>query len=124
MKSEFNKPSEDKGIGSALRRIFRRAKKEEIAEKPKAEVRERPKVELPVEEVAEKPKVEATRDDFTAIRGIGLATQAKLNAAGITTYAQLAKATPEQLEEITGRSAARIADDKWASQARKLAEKA
>jgi len=90
-------------------------------EAPVEKVVEKPKAEAPVEKVVEKPK--AAPDDFTAIRGVGLATQERLNEAEITTYAQLAQATPEQLEKITGRSAVRIAADGWASQARKLARK-
>jgi len=98
---------------------------EEVVKPPTAAPAEevvKPPTAAPAEAVV-KPKVETAHDDFSTIRGIGLATQARLNEAGITTYAKLAQATPEQLEEITGRSASRIAADGWTSQARKLAGK-
>ncbi len=41
-------------------------------------------------------------DDLTAIEGIGIVTQDRLNRSGIKTYAQLAEASPEDLQEILG----------------------
>ncbi len=57
-------------------------------------------------------------DDLTAIRGLGKASQDRLQAAGIKTYAQLAKAAPEGLRDILGQ-AAKVED--WIAQAEALA---
>ena len=99
---------------------------EEVAEPEAvapAEEMAKPEAAPPVEEVAEEPVPEAEPGDFTTIRGVGAATQKKLNEAGIVTYAQLSQATPEKLEEITGRPAARIVAEGWISAAEKLAKK-
>ena len=58
----------------------------------------------PVEEAAPAAEVAAEPDDLTLIEGIGPKSAAALNAGGITTFAQVATMTPEQLEEaIKGR---------------------
>ncbi len=72
-------------------------------------------------ERAEKPEVELIPDDFIAISGIGPKIQTLLNQAGVLTYAQLAQLTPEEIAEITKRSAARISQEGWIAQARALA---
>lgn len=64
---------------------------------------------------------EVTPDDLTAIRGIGLGLQSRLNEAGIYTYAQLARSTPQELRQVLG-AAARLANvEAWIEQARELA---
>jgi hypothetical protein len=70
-----------------------------------------------------KPSVETpeaiSSDDLSAIRGIGIVIQDRLNRSGIKTYAQLAEATPDDLEAILGSRIAgtRIID--WIAEARK-----
>ena len=61
-------------------------------------------------------------DDLSAITGIGIVIQDRLNRSGIKTYAQLAEVTPEDLEAILGRriTGARIND--WIAEARKRAQ--
>jgi predicted flap endonuclease-1-like 5' DNA nuclease len=60
-------------------------------------------------------------DDLTAIRGIGITMQNRLNRAGITTYAQLAEAKPEHMREVLGGKLPRGAKvEAWISQAREL----
>jgi len=82
------------------------------------------RVEKPlVSEAPKQPEVEVA-DDLTTIRGIGARVQARLNEAGVTTYVQLASLTPEQVAEITGRTAKRIAKEEWILQARTLVDKA
>lgn len=44
----------------------------------------------------------AGKDNLQAIKGIGPVFSQRLNEAGITTFAQLAKLTPKELEEILG----------------------
>jgi hypothetical protein len=61
-------------------------------------------------------------DDFKRIKGIGPAIEKHLHAAGILTYADLAKLTPFQVSERTGGLSAKvIAKKRWIKQAAKLA---
>ncbi|MCH7929455.1 MAG: hypothetical protein IIA01_02995 [Proteobacteria bacterium] len=60
-------------------------------------------------------------DDLTAIRGIGITTQDRLNRAGITTYAQLAEAKPEHVREALGKLSGGARVEAWISRARELA---
>jgi predicted flap endonuclease-1-like 5' DNA nuclease len=53
----------------------------------------------PVEAAAPAPKT-AQADDLTAIEGIGPKSAEALSAAGITTFAQVAKLSPAELEKI------------------------
>ncbi len=60
-------------------------------------------------------------DNLTAIRGIGLPRQDRLNRAGITTYAQLAEAKPEQVRDALGNLSRGAKVQAWIRQARELA---
>ncbi len=62
---------------------------------------------------------EQGHDDLTLVVGIGAVFQKRLNAVGITTFRQLAEASPADLRapEIDG-----INVDSWIQQARELAE--
>ncbi len=60
-------------------------------------------------------------DDLTAIRGIGIAMQDRLNRAGITNYAQLAEAKPEHVREALGKLSRGTKIGTWISQAQELA---
>ena len=60
-------------------------------------------------------------DDLTAIRGIGIAIQNRLNRANITTYAQLAEAKPEEVREALGKLSRGAQVEAWISQAREFA---
>jgi predicted flap endonuclease-1-like 5' DNA nuclease len=64
------------------------------------------------------PRVPA-EDNLAEIAGIGPVFRVRLRQAGITSFAQLAKATPEELAAITEQSVDRIARDDWAEQADK-----
>ena len=64
----------------------------------------------------------AQRDDLTVIKGIGPKTQDLLNRAGVYTYAQLARKTPEQLRHIVnGSPTVGKSVGQWPGQARELA---
>ena len=63
---------------------------------------------------------EGVVDDLTAIEGIGIVMQDRLNRAGITKYAQLAEAKPEQVREALGKLSRGASVEAWISQARKL----
>ena len=74
---------------------------------PSDPVVEAPAVEAEAEEVAgeieleaKAPEPPAEPDDLKRIEGIGPKLSSVLQEAGIMTYAQLADATPEQLEQI------------------------
>ena len=71
---------------------------------------------------AEETPGEVVPDDLTAIRGIGLTTQGRLNDAGIYTYAHLARTTPEGLHRALGSLPPRARVENWIIQSRKLAE--
>ena len=66
---------------------------------------------------------ESSSDHLTAIRGIGIATENRLYRAGIKSYGQLARATPEEVREILGRLAGGADVEDWIAQARDLASK-
>ena len=76
---------------------------------------------------AEAPKAAAAAggDDLKALTGVGPALEKKLHEAGVTTFAQIAAFTPEQIEEIEEKLSfkGRIERDGWVEQAQaKLAE--
>lgn len=65
-------------------------------------------------------------DDLTLIEGIGPAYAKALNAAGITTFAELAKQTPAKLAAKLANArvnAERIRSQNWIGQAKKLSQK-
>ncbi len=66
---------------------------------------------------------EISPDDLTAIGGIGIATQNRLYRAGIKSYAQLARATPEDVRSILGTFAGGASVEKWIAQAKELAKR-
>jgi len=64
---------------------------------------------------------EAPADDLTKVRGIGPKFAATLSAAGITTYEQLAAATPDELRDIIKPSAMqKLNFESWSSQSAAL----
>ena len=64
---------------------------------------------------------EVIPDDLIVIRGIGASMEERLNRHGIVTYAQLAEASPAELEAMLG-NAARLANvEEWIAQAKELA---
>jgi predicted flap endonuclease-1-like 5' DNA nuclease len=60
---------------------------------------------------------------LTAIRGIGIAAQNRLYRAAIKSYAQLAGASPEQVQAILGKLARGADVEDWIAQAQDLASK-
>ena len=63
-------------------------------------------------------------DDLTAIQGIGIAIQNRLNTSEIKSYAQLAQASPEDLRAVLGKRASGAKVEDWIAEARKLAKEA
>ncbi len=73
-----------------------------------------------------KPSVETAEaissDDLSAIMGIGIVIQDRLNRSGIKTYAQLAEVTPDDLEAILGSRITGTKINDWIAEARKRAQ--
>jgi hypothetical protein len=71
------------------------------------------------------PLTAAQADDFKLVQGIGPGIEARLHAAGIRTYAQLAAISPEAvvsaLGKVIGLTVKRVVDQDWVGQARVLA---
>ena len=63
----------------------------------------------------------AGKDDLKVIKGIGPAIEKKLNAAGILTFAALARLTVEELETILGSTRRLAQEGDLIAQAEKLA---
>lgn len=59
-------------------------------------------------------------DDLTVIRGIGIASQNRLYAAGIKSYPELAHASAEDMREILGKFGRGAKIENWIAQAQKL----
>ncbi len=66
---------------------------------------------------------EISPDDLTAIRGIGIATQNRLHTAGIKSYAQLARASPEEVRMKVGKLAEGANVEDWIAQAQELSKR-
>ncbi len=75
----------------------------------------------PAEDAASEAPEDEPLDDLTAIRGIGAATQKRLNAAGIRSYAQLAEADPEDVRRALNEQRQNTKVERWISRARELA---
>ncbi|MDX1612846.1 MAG: DUF4332 domain-containing protein [Candidatus Promineifilaceae bacterium] len=71
---------------------------------------------VPVEEIF------VAEDDLTRIDGIGRTFAARLNAAGVTTFAHLANLTPEQVKTLSGAAEWQGDPSKWIAQAKILAD--
>jgi len=84
----------------------------------KAEKKEAPKAEAP--KVAAKATGKA--DDLKKVEGIGPKIAETLAAAGITTFAELAKSTPEKIAEIIADVRGNHVTDTWPAQAKLAAE--
>jgi predicted flap endonuclease-1-like 5' DNA nuclease len=70
------------------------------------------------------PAAPGTGDDLTRIKGLGPKIAGLLGEFGITSFAQIAAWTPEEVERIDaklGRFAGRITRDQWVAQAQLLA---
>lgn len=64
---------------------------------------------------------ERAADDLQAISGIGPAMQRHLHAAGISSFSQLARTTPDELRGVLGNRARLANVEEWVAQARRLA---
>ncbi len=103
------------------------------APEPKAEPKPEPKAEAPPKAKAEAPpkdaapafeRPEGAPDDLKKLPGVGPATEKKLNALGLTTYAQIAALTAEEIEAVDTalKLKGKIEADGWPSLAKELAQ--
>ncbi|UOY07896.1 30S ribosomal protein S2 [Muricauda sp. SCSIO 64092] len=107
--------------GLAERKADKQAEKEAAPEQPKAEA-------APKEEKAAAPKAvkkAAKPDDLTKIEGVGPKTAEALVAAGIATFADLAKTAADKVKTILTESSPRLAHldpSSWGKQAKMAAD--
>ncbi len=98
--------------------------KKAAAAKPKAEKKEAaPKAAAPKAAAAKAAPAAGAADDLKKLTGLGPAMEKKLNAAGVSTYAQIAGFSADDIarvEEETGLKG-RFERDNWIEQAKTLA---
>lgn len=82
------------------------------------------KAAAPKKEAAPKAKASTDGDDLTQISGVGPVIVKKLHALGVTTFAQIAAWTPEDVAEMDEKLSfkGRIDRDNWLEQAAELAK--
>ena len=97
-----------------------KAAQEEVVEAPKAAKKEaketkkaEPKAEAPKAAKKEAPKADAS-DDLTALAGVGPKMADKMNAAGITSFAQLAAMTEESIAALEAEKGKITTPANWA----------
>lgn len=95
-----------------------KAAQEEVVEAPKAAKKEakkaEPKAEAPKAAKKEAPKAAVAADDLTALAGVGPKMADKMNAAGITSFAQLAAMTEEAIAALEAEKGKITTPAKWA----------
>ncbi|MFT5259364.1 MAG: large subunit ribosomal protein L21 [Saprospiraceae bacterium] len=74
------------------------------------------------EKKAASAKADASGDKLITINGIGPVIEGKLKDMGISTFAEIAAFTPEQIEEVNGKLSfkGRIEREEWVEQAKAL----
>jgi predicted flap endonuclease-1-like 5' DNA nuclease len=78
----------------------------------------RPAARTPVEAPPPSPEPPVEPDDLRRIEGIGPKISGALQAAGITTFAQVASSTPEELHRMVKAAGVRVAfPESWPEQA-------
>ena len=104
----------------AARRVWFGLAPEEA--KPKTREVKETRAEAEPEVIEEETLQEVIPDDLTEIKGIGSGMQKQLYDGGITTYAQLAECTPDDLRRVLGEKFARLAPnaENWIEQAKEL----
>ena len=96
-------------------------KAEKKAEAPKAEAKAEPKKEA---KKAAPKKADASGDDLKQLSGVGPALEKKLHDAGVTTFAQIAAWTEEDVAAMDEKLSfkGRIEREGWIAQAKELAK--
>jgi large subunit ribosomal protein L21 len=104
--------------------VAKGAKKTKAAEPKKAAPKKEaaPKAVAPKKEAAPKKAVATKADDLKKVEGIGPKIAETLIAAGISTFAELAKATPAKIAEIIADVRGNHVTDTWPAQAKLAAD--
>ncbi len=115
--------------GAGFEAVIARSNKKSVKPaKPVAENAAAPKVEAKAEAKKAAPKKAAAKatdgDDLTQISGVGPVMVKKLHAEGVTTFAQIAAWTPEQVTDMDEKLnfKGRIDRDEWLKQAAEFAK--
>ena len=115
--------------GAGFEAVIARSNKKSVKPaKPAAENAAAPKVEVKSEAKKAAPKKAAAKatdgDDLTQISGVGPVMVKKLHAEGVTTFAQIAAWTPEQVTDMDEKLnfKGRIDRDEWLKQAAEFAK--
>jgi large subunit ribosomal protein L21 len=98
-----------------------KAKKETKAAAPKAKA----ETKAPAKKAAAKPKKTAKADDLKKIEGVGPKAAEAMVAAGLDTFAKVAKAKPEAIATILSEASSHLAHlvtDTWPKQAKLAAD--
>lgn len=99
------------------RRLLRRRRSDGAAGYRSADVVAETEAKTPVAEPATPAAATLAADDLTEIKGIGPVFAERLRQAGITTFADVAQASADQLREVT--HATSVANpDEWIAQAK------
>ena len=101
---------------------IREAAAKKGAPKKAAPKKETKKAEPKVEAKAAAPKATGKADDLKKVEGIGPKIASTLVEAGITTFSDLAKATPEAISEIISGVRGNHVTDTWPAQAQLAAD--
>ncbi len=112
-------PTSKKAAAAAERASQPKAEKKAAAPKAAA-----PKAEKPAKAAPKKAKASADGDDLTKISGVGPVIVGKLHDLGVTTFAQIAAWTPEDVADMDEKLSfkGRIDRDNWLEQAAELAK--
>jgi len=114
-----------KGAKKAKAEPKKAAPKKEAAPKAAApKVKAAPKAAAPKKAAPKKaaPKATGKPDDLKKVEGIGPKIASTLVAAGISTFAELAKAKPAKISEIIAEVRGNHVTDTWPAQAKMAAE--
>ena len=111
-------PTSKKAAAAAERASQPKAAKKAAAPAPAA------KEEKPAKAAPKKAKASADGDDLTKMSGVGPVIVSKLHALGVTTFAQIAAWTPEDVADMDEKLSfkGRIDRDDWLVQAAELAK--
>ena len=127
MAKQAETPEEEIAVAEAAPEVKETPAKEPAKEAPKAEAREEtPAAEVPVPKPAKKAAAKKdTADNLTKIEGIGPKAAEALIAAGINSYAALAKAKPDVVKAVLTEASSRLSHldpTSWPKQSKMAAD--
>lgn len=111
----LEKGADKSGVKAALGAGFVATPKAAKPAKAEAPKKAAPKADAPKKAEPKKAEAAAAADDLKLITGIGPAAEKKLNEAGVTTYAELAKVDADTFEAVKVKP-------EWIEQAKEMAK--